>query len=373
MYGCLELGWRSRKKMVTVFESLLESPVHDCTFRSGRCFEWGPIRTGTIAEPSFTPNHCSGGVQNDCFVSTKSFLAAECHAGLRWFGAPDTIGDLIDDAIIDTRSKGNRMLVTDFARSFVRFRIDLQKTQPRTISQPPPFTLNNARFSLECRCQISRSDEPSAAKKEYVLSASCKAEQVHVREDIWHQPAADMCLVASLEEFMVIKSWDRNNRGVMLSPPSLGEQPERQVGNTVDAFTELRIDMRELPAEPLLTTQAIVTAVLDNRPLVAKSELTMPGGDRVTLEYPVKVINVSEREEFYQVDTGPVLIPDATAFDGKFGISALRLAFIAHNTLGCTELLLNVPTALSSGISVNHYSQVLKLKATNQIFALGEP
>lgn len=265
------------------------------------------------------------------------------------------------------------MFVTDFARSFVRFRIDLQKTQPKTISQPPPFTLNNARFSLECRCWISKGNEPSAAKREYVLSASCKAEQVHVREDIWHQPAADMCLVASLDEFLVIKSWDRNNRGVMLSPPSLGEQPERQAGNVADAFTELRIDLRELPAEPLLSTQAIVAAVLGNRPLIARSEFTMANGEKVTLEYPVKVINVSEREEFYQVDTGPVLVPDATAFDGKLEISAMRLAFIAHNTLECTELLLNVPTTLSSGISVNHYSKVLKLKATNQIFALDGP
>jgi len=262
------------------------------------------------------------------------------------------------------------MLVTDFARSFVRFRIDLNQIQAKTISQPPPFTLNNARFPLECRCRVTRGEGSTARSVDYVLGASCKAEQVHVRENIWHDPAADMCLVASSEEFLVIKSWDRNNRGVMLSPPTLGEQPERQAGKCADAFTDLRIDLRESAGQLLTTTDEIVAAVLGNRPLVSQSEFSIPDGARVLLEYPVKVINASEREMFYQVDTGPVLVPDAAAFDGAHGISALRLAFIAHNSLGCTELLLNVPTPIAPGISVNHYSKVLNVAANNRIMAV---
>ena len=110
--------------------------------------------------------------------------------------------------------------------------------------------------------------------------------------------------------------------------------------------------------------------MLGNRPLVSQTEFSTPDGARVLLEYPVKVINVSEREMFYQVDTGPVLVPDATAFDGTHGVSALRLAFIAHNTLGCTELLLNVPTPIGPGVSVNHYSRVLNVAATNCMIAV---
>src|SRR4051794_1867159 len=108
------------------------------------------------------------------------------------------------------------MNVCDFPRSFVTLRIDLTKKQPRTVSQPPPFTLNNARLQLECRCRLT---PPGGAAVEYVLTSACKAEQVNVRENIWHEPAADMCLVASADEYLVVKSWDRNNRGVMHSPP----------------------------------------------------------------------------------------------------------------------------------------------------------
>lgn len=261
------------------------------------------------------------------------------------------------------------MLVSDFGRSFVRFQIDLLKTRPQTVSQPPPFTLNHARFPLECRCTVTRGEGSSRRTVEYVLGASCKAEQVHVRENIWHEPAADMCLVASDDEFLVIKSWDRNDRGVLLSPPTLGVQPERQAGRVAAAFTELRVDRRESQGQLLATTEEIVAAVLDNRPLVSRSEFTSEDGSEVLLEYPVKVINVSDREMFYQVDTGPIIVPDREAFDGVHEISTLRLAFIAHNSLGATELLLNVPTPIGQGLSVNHYSKVVKVTARNAIVA----
>lgn len=270
--------------------------------------------------------------------------------------------------IADT--SGHSLIVTDFYRSFLRFRMDLNVTNPRTVSQPPPFTLNNARFPLECLCRVTHGLGNEATTIEYAHGASCKAEQVHVRENVWHEPAADMCLIASKDEFLVIKSWDRNNRGVMLSPPSLGPQPERQAGRCSDAFTELSIDLKTVSGRLLTTTAEIVEAVIRNCPIVAQTEFSLPDRSHVFLEYPVKVVNASEREMFYQVDTGPVLVPDCDAFDGTLGISALRLAFIAHNTLGCTELLLNVPTPICDGVSVNHYSRVMKVNAVNRMIAV---
>ncbi len=258
------------------------------------------------------------------------------------------------------------MKVCDFARSFVTFRIDLKKRPAVTVSQPPPLTLNNARLQLECCCKIT---PPVGKAIDYVLSASCKAEQVNVAENIWHQPAADMCLVASTDEFLVVKSWERNNRGVMLSPPSLGPQPERQVGRNCEAFDRLNIDRREVSARLLATTREIIESGLAGIPVVSQTEYSLSDGSHVLLEYPIKTLNVSERDEFYQVDTGPVLVPDAASNDGKHAISALRLAFIAHNQLGCTEFLVNVPTPVGGNISVNHYSQVLKVKAVNRMFA----
>jgi len=262
-----------------------------------------------------------------------------------------------------------RLTVTDFQRSFIRFTIDSLIKRPVTVSKPLPFTLNNSRFELESRCRIS-GPVTGNASREYVLSVSCKTEQVNVGEDIWHDPNADMCLVASPEEFLIIKSWDRNHRGVMLDPPTLGEQPERHVGQVADAFSDLRIDVVPSTARLLANTKEIVDATLENQPLVSQTEYVLEDGTQVWLEYPLKLINASQRETFYQVDTGPILVPDISSYDGRNPISLLRKAFMAHNSLDCTELIVNVPTPIGSGLSVNHYSQVVKLKAHHRIFAI---
>ncbi|MFO0428062.1 MAG: hypothetical protein ACK526_15970 [Planctomyces sp.] len=281
--------------------------------------------------------------------------------------APCTSPHIADAAATD---KPSGPPVVDFYRSFLTFRMDLEKTTPKTVSQAPPFTLNNARFLLECVCRMTPPGKAESDAVEFVLSRSCKAEQVHVTKDIWHDPAADMCLVASREHFLVLKSWDRNNRGVMLNPPSLGPQPERQVGLNSECFTDLKIALKRVPGRLLSTTDEIVDAVLSNRCLVSQSEYSMADGTRVLLEYPINCINASEREKFYQVDTGPVLLPDRDSFDGTTMISMLRQAFMAHNTLGCTELLMNVPTPLGHGISVNHYSRVVCLQAVNRMYSV---
>jgi hypothetical protein len=265
------------------------------------------------------------------------------------------------------------MNVCDFGRSFLNFGIDLKKKRPKTMSQEPPFTLNSVRMPLECRCWITPAGAPAGHPPlEYVLTASCKTEQVNVAENIWHEPNADMCMVASAVEFLVVKSWDRNNRGVKLWPSSLGDQPERQSGLCGDAFDFLRIDVRQARASVLETTQQIIETTLANRPLVSHTEYTAADGTRVRIEYPVKVINVSPRDGFYQVDTGPVLVPDPDAFDGQHAISALRHAYVAHNSLGCTEFVVNVPTPVGQGVSVNHYSNVLKVKAVNRMLEVLE-
>jgi hypothetical protein len=156
----------------------------------------------------------------------------------------------------------------------------------------------------------------------------------------------------------------------MLSPPTLGEQPERQAGRCSDAFTALNLTHKFADARLLTSTEEIVDAVLNDRPLVSQTEYQLENGTGVFLEYPVKVVNASEREMFYQVDTGPVLIPDVASFDGVHEISMLRQAFMAHNTLNCTEMLMNVPTPIGSGLSVNHYSRVVKVQATNRMFVV---
>ena len=259
------------------------------------------------------------------------------------------------------------MKVCDFARSFLTFRIDVQKKPQTTVSHKPPFTLNNARIQLECRCQLSNAK--SGVFAEYVLGASCKTERVNVTEDIWTQPNADFSPVMSREDFLLIKSWDKCDKGVMLYPPSLGAQPERQVGKIADAWDSLRIDVRMTEGKILGTTEQIVQATLENRPLISRTEFDAPNGQHILLEYPVKTMNASERDGFYQIDTGPVLFPDFA--DGcRNPMESFRLAFIAHNCPDWAEFIVNVPMPVADGVSVNHYSQVRRVNCRNSVIEM---
>lgn len=117
--------------------------------------------------------------------------------------------------------------VTDFGRSFVRWRLDTTKKPALTVSQPLPMTLNNVRAPLDARAVLT--ELATGREHDFALTVSCKAEQVCVERDVWHNPPADMCMIASREEFLVVKRWDKADKGVMRHPATLGQETPRTV------------------------------------------------------------------------------------------------------------------------------------------------
>lgn len=259
--------------------------------------------------------------------------------------------------------------VTDFQRSSVRWRIDTTKKAVLTVSRPLPMTLNNVRAAVDARAVVTHL--ASGRVCDYVLTASCKAEQVWVHRDVWHQPNADMCMVAGVDEFMVIKRWDRADKGVMRCPPSLGPQPERQVDRPGDCFDRFGIDRSVSRGRLLANVEDIIAALSGATPVVAETEYET-AGHRVLLEYPVKVVNFSERERYYQVDTGPVLLP---LFEGGWSspLECCQLAYVAHNSPVWAEFIVCVPTPLADRIRVHHYSRSLRVEPVRNRLIAVEP
>ena len=258
------------------------------------------------------------------------------------------------------------MKAIDFSRSFLTFRIDTLKKPPQTASHKPPFTLNNARIPLDCRCEIT--DKGTSESQEFVLGVNCKTERVGVERDIWTEPNADFVPIFSREQFMNLKAFDHAGKQVMLYPPSLGVQPERQVGRVAEAFDSVRIDLVYRAGEILETVDQIIEATLANHPLVARTEIE---ADRyvAAIDYPVKTMNANEREKIYQTDTGPVLLPDLSR-EPEDLISGFELAFAAFNSSHWIEFLVRVPTPIAEGISVYHYSHPIRFDARNQIMRM---
>ncbi len=254
------------------------------------------------------------------------------------------------------------MKIVDFSRSFLTFRIDTEKKPTRTGSHRPPYTLNNARIQLECVCTIS---DQSGYREEFALGASCKTERVGVEQDIWTEPNADFVPIFGRERFMNLKAFSQVGQTVKLYPPSLGDQPERQVGLISEALDDGRIDIERCEGEVLSSTEQIVASVLANEALIARTQLITPRY-HVTLEYPVKTINVNERDWVFQTDTGPVLLPDCDLEPDDL-ISGMELAYSAFNGPDWIEFLLRVPTPITGDISVHHYSQPVRWDANNQL------
>jgi hypothetical protein len=168
------------------------------------------------------------------------------------------------------------------------------------------MTLNNVRAPLEARAVLTA--QATGLEWEYVLTVSCQTEQVWVERDVWHQPAADMCMIASRDEFLIVKRWDKVDKGVMRHPPTLGVQPERQLDDPAVCFDRYSVDRATRPGRLLESMDDIVETLAASTPVVSQTEYES-AGFRVLLEYPVKIVNFSERERYYQVDTGPVLLP----------------------------------------------------------------
>jgi len=255
----------------------------------------------------------------------------------------------------------------DFHRSFFTFRIDTLVKQPLTVTHKPPFSLNNARIPIECRCVVT--EKATDQSQAFVLGASCKTERVGVEGDIWLEPNADFCPIFSDDRYLSLKTYSQVGTTMELFPPGSGSQSDRQTGLIDETYDSVKIDMTECEGTPLDSAQEIVEAVLANQNLVARTELE---NDRyhALIEHPVKTINANERDWIYQTDTGPVLFPDLSVEPDAM-LTSLELAYSAFNCPDWIEFIVRRVTPTTSDVSVYHYSDAVRCDSRNQVLRIG--
>ena len=255
------------------------------------------------------------------------------------------------------------MKIIDFSRSFLWWRVDTLKKPPQTASHQPPFTLNNARVPLECRCQME--EKEGGDTHCFYLGASCKTERVGVARDIWTEPNSDFVPIMSDTQMLGVKTYQAAHMGVPLHPPSRGSQPERQLVDFAEAFETARTDLAYANGELLMDPAEVVDAVLGNRILVGRTAYE-DERYRVQLEYPIKTVNANERDVFFQPDTGPVLLPDLSREPADL-LAGMELAYIAFNKPDWAEFLVRVPTRVDPGVEVYHYSHRMRIDCVNEV------
>ncbi|MDZ4288361.1 MAG: hypothetical protein U0984_10405 [Prosthecobacter sp.] len=262
------------------------------------------------------------------------------------------------------------VLVTDFGHSYIRWTLDTLIKPPKTVSRPLPMTLNRVRMPIEATATLTH--QATGEQVRYVLGAECRTEQVWVKRDVWHDPNASMSMIAGEKHCLIEKRWARADFEATLYPPKLGAQPERQLIDPHEAFADFAVDVAQVRAVELNGTGAIIGALSGKGTVIARTEYTA-AGYAITLEYPVKTCNHSERERYYQVDTGPILFPGVTGIESKDAppIMACRLAYVAHNDPHWAEFLVCVPTPVADNLKVHHYSQSVRVEdARNRMFSI---
>lgn len=218
---------------------------------------------------------------------------------------------------------------------------------------------NKARIQLDALIDVIQ--EETGTRERFVLIAPCRSEWVYAEDRLFQIPSGEYRGIFSLKE--------ERSMGNALTFP--GQALRGQ--SVKDTFRSLTIDVKPFArSRDLKTTADICTATASNVPLIGRTEIRDPKRkERYVLEYAIKTMNFRPETPSFQVDTGPLLLPDFAAPAGS-SIDRLEMAHIAYNRLDRAEFILRRPTPITDkeGKEVNrilHYSEVRTYPARTQI------
>jgi hypothetical protein len=218
---------------------------------------------------------------------------------------------------------------------------------------------NKARIQLDALIDVI--NEETGASERFVLITPCRTEWVYAENKLFQIPSGEYRCIFSLKE----------ERSMGRSLTFEGEVPRGRP--ITDTFRSLAIDVKFYGHSRELKTAADICAgTAQNVPLIGRTEIRDPKRkERYVLEYPIKTMNFRPETPSFQVDTGPLLVPDfrsqATAL-----IDRLEMAHVAYNRLDRAEFILRRPTPIldkdgKERSRVLHYFESQEYPARNQV------
>ncbi|MCY3775669.1 MAG: hypothetical protein OXH11_06775 [Candidatus Aminicenantes bacterium] len=236
---------------------------------------------------------------------------------------------------------------------------------------PPPPTNekhelpfgNMARIQLEAITDVI--DDSSGESERFILIQPCRTERVYKEERLFQIPSGEYRVIYSLDQFRSVGT-------------RITYQGGRSKGAPVkDKFRSLAIDVVTFPNTQVLQTPAEVNDTTGaNHPTVGRTAGEDPDLPlRYGVEYPIKTMNIMPTDNSYQIDTGPLLVPD---FDLEASpvIDRLEMAHVAfnHKHPELAEFILRQPTPVTDEegkelCKILHYSKVRVDSARNTLLA----
>ena len=241
------------------------------------------------------------------------------------------------------------MNAIDFANSYMTW-------LPARVQNPTVDQANIARIQLDAACTLF--DVRLETSETFYLVAPCRAERMYVDTPLFLMPNYEFAGVWGQDDFQLIRThW-------------VSERDNREYGLNRVRWADVRLDVRRLPSTRLLADSGqIVEATLANRPLVARTELwNDERTQRASLEYPIKTMNLTTDPPRFQVDTGPLLVPDFASTAAR-PVERFEVAHVVYNVLTKAEFILRRPTPVAPGLhaATTDYSVVRVAPARHEI------
>lgn len=244
------------------------------------------------------------------------------------------------------------VLSIDYSRSFVQWWDNHSNHSPLGV--------------LHASCKLR---DKAGLLKEYFLTHPCLGEKLYASEGLIHVPTADFhCVFAPGEEYLFVKL-TANEPYQLRMDHSIGETVPTHDGRGA-VILRMEATVRHFPeVRELRTNQEVAEAMLAKLPILGRTQfLGSDGETQVISEYPVTVMNARAEDHSWQVDTGPILVPDFS-LKPRLRVGLFRQAFLVYNSWDWAEMAMRLPCKTAGGDTVMHYSSPHRLAVRNQLFA----
>ena len=222
-------------------------------------------------------------------------------------------------------------------------------------------SFNAVRFWVESRTVLVDGEQ----RFEFYQCGSCKSENTFAKEDLFAKENYDFMPILGNGYWLVFRRTAKINPGY------------RSFKKVEEIWGPANLKLREARKLSVLETwEQIRDATAAATPIVSRTEIQdETTGLKAIIECPVKTMNISLDLKLYQVDTGPIALPDLSKrYEPR--IDSLRLAFVAFNAPDFADFVIEQPTKVieeeQEKFQIHHYSGPFSLKAKNTLLAVGD-
>jgi len=221
-------------------------------------------------------------------------------------------------------------------------------------------SFNSVRFWVESRTRLLDDD----GQVDFLQCASCKSENTFAPENLFQEDNYDFLPVFGGDDLVVFRRYSR-----------LTERYREVAGVEKYWGPPIYKLAAAIEYEELGDWDALYRAAMEGLPMVSQTRIrNEETGLEVIVECPVKTLNMQAERRVYQVDTGPVALPDLNRRHDP-PIDSLALAFIAFNSPTSADFIIEQPTRVDgeggSACWIHHYSNPFSLVATNRLLSIG--